>query len=43
LRAKKENKIQSFKQVLEHLVTPGFHIKTNLINRFLTEAGEYNK
>ncbi len=43
LRAKKENKIESFKQVLEHLVTTGFHIKTNLINRFLTEADECNK
>jgi predicted nucleic acid-binding protein len=28
LRAKKENKIQSFKQVLERLVTTGFHINS---------------
>lgn len=40
LRAKKENKIQSFRQVVEQLITTGFHIKTKLLNSFFVEAGE---
>lgn len=40
LRAKKENKIESFSQITDELMATGFRIDAKLRNKLLAEAGE---
>ncbi len=40
LRAKRENKIESFSQIIEQIMATGFRIDAKLRNKLLAEAGE---